>query len=196
MSKNFLTHLSTIIAIHLLLIFGGIKLLQQNNLSSTKALAPGILKVQLAAKLFAVPSFKSAPLQKNTAINNAKLKPLETASLEKVLSSQVSGPQTLTQEQVDAKAAFKAELRMEIEKNKYYPPISRRLGQTGTVVVAFTLLEDGHIIDVRLDGPSNFSQLNESALDAVRRVHKFRPIPSEWGEDKMDIRVPLKFLTI
>jgi outer membrane biosynthesis protein TonB len=38
--------------------------------------------------------------------------------------------------------------------------------------------------------------LNESALDAVRRVHKFRPIPSEWGEDKMDIRVPLKFLTI
>ncbi len=99
-------------------------------------------------------------------------------------------------QKADVKAIFKAELRAEIEKNKYYPPMSRRLGQTGLVVVAFTLLEDGHIIDVRLDKPSPFKGLNESAMDAVKKVHKFRPIPPELGEERMDLKVPLKFVTI
>lgn len=94
------------------------------------------------------------------------------------------------------KASFKQELRAEIEKNKFYPVISRRLGQSGVVEVAFTLMEDGHIINVRLNRPSPFDKLNESALNAVKKVHKFRPIPKEWGEDKMDILVSLKFITI
>lgn len=94
------------------------------------------------------------------------------------------------------KSIFKAELRAEIEKNKSYPSISRRLGHTGTVVVSFTLQEDGHIIDVRLDTPSPFDRLNESAMEAVKKVQKFKPIPQELGEEEMDIKVPVNFITI
>ena len=96
----------------------------------------------------------------------------------------------------DALALYKAELRALIDKNKSYPPLSKRLGQTGIVVVAFTLLKDGHIIDVRLLKPSRYERLNFSALEAVKKVVKFKPIPQEIGELKMDIKVPVKFVTI
>jgi protein TonB len=91
---------------------------------------------------------------------------------------------------------YKAELRATIDKNKYYPTLSKRLGQTGTVVVAFTLLENGNIIDVRIDKPSQYERLNVSALDAVKKVERFKPIPKEAGEEKMDIKVPIKFVTL
>ena len=74
--------------------------------------------------------------------------------------------------------------------------MSRRLGQTGTVVIAFTLLEDGNIVNVRIDKPSQFERLNVSALDAVKKVERFKPIPKEAGDNKMDIKVPVKFVTI
>ena len=96
----------------------------------------------------------------------------------------------------NALALYKAELRALIDKNKSYPPLSKRLGQTGIVVVAFTLLKDGHIIDVRLVKPSRYERLNFSALEAVKKVEKFKPIPQEIGELKMDIKVPVKFVTI
>lgn len=91
---------------------------------------------------------------------------------------------------------YKAELRATIDKNKYYPTMSRRLGQTGTVVIAFTLLEDGNIVDIRIDKPSQYERLNVSALDAVKKVERFKPIPKEVGEIRMDIKVPVKFVTI
>ncbi len=94
------------------------------------------------------------------------------------------------------KDIYKAELRATIEKNKYYPTMSRRLGQTGTVVIAFTLLEDGNIVDLRIEKPSQYERLNVSALDAVKKVERFKPIPKEVGEIRMDIKVPVKFVTI
>lgn len=96
----------------------------------------------------------------------------------------------------DVLSKYKAELRARIDQNKSYPVMSKRLGQTGTVVVAFTLLEDGNIIDVRIDTPSRYERLNVSALDAVKKVERFKPIPKEFGENKMDIKVPVKFVTI
>lgn len=96
----------------------------------------------------------------------------------------------------DTVSKYTAELRARIDKNKSYPVMSKRLGQTGIVVVAFTLLEDGNIIDVRIDKPSRYERLNASALDAVKKVERFKPIPKEYGDNKMDIKVPVKFVTI
>ena len=108
-----------------------------------------------------------------------------------ITSNSSSGPS-----KADALEIYKAELRAMIDRNKYYPVISKRLGQTGTVVVAFTLLEDGNIIDVRIDRPSRFDRLNSSALDAVIKVERFKPLPKELGEAKMDVKVPVTFVTI
>lgn len=96
----------------------------------------------------------------------------------------------------DILSKYKAELRARIEQNKAYPAMSKRLGQTGTVVIAFTLLEDGSITDAKIETPSRYERLNASALEAVQKVEKFKPIPKEAGENKMDFKVPVKFVTI
>ena len=96
----------------------------------------------------------------------------------------------------DVVSKYTAELRARIDQNKSYPVMSKRLGQTGIVVVAFTLLENGNITDVRIEKPSRYERLNDSALDAVKKVERFKPIPKEYGDSKMDIKVPVKFVTI
>ena len=74
--------------------------------------------------------------------------------------------------------------------------MSQRLGQTGTVVISFLILGDGTISDVKIDSPSAFERLNQAALEAVQKVVKFKPIPKEFGQDKMELRVPLKFVIL
>ncbi|HXH30733.1 MAG TPA: energy transducer TonB [Bacteriovoracaceae bacterium] len=88
---------------------------------------------------------------------------------------------------------YKSELSARIYENKYYPGISRRLGQQGKVIVAFTLLQDGSIIDLRIVTPSSSEWLNKSAMDAVRKVERFKPIPVEIGKAKIDMMVPVEF---
>lgn len=91
---------------------------------------------------------------------------------------------------------YKAELRSRIEENKFYPAIARRMGQTGVVIVAFTLLEDGNIINIRIDKPSPYERLNQAGVEAVKKVQRFKPIPDELGLKEMDVKVPVKFVTI
>lgn len=93
----------------------------------------------------------------------------------------------------DLRSLFLGELRARIEENKAYPMMSRRLGQTGIVEVAFTLTRDGHIINARIVSPSRYERLNESALEAVKKITRFKAIPSELNEEQMDVTVPVKF---
>ncbi len=95
----------------------------------------------------------------------------------------------------DIKTIYKAQLRSRIEENKFYPMAARRMGQTGTVIVAFTLLEDGSIINIRIDNSSGNSRLDSAGLDAVKKVGKFKAIPSELDASTLDMSVPIQFKT-
>lgn len=49
-----------------------------------------------------------------------------------------------------------------------YPPLSRRLGETGKVVLRVTLDESGKVAQASIDRSSGFARLDEAALSAVR----------------------------
>lgn len=55
-----------------------------------------------------------------------------------------------------------------------YPEAARRAGQTGTVVVAFTVDTTGRVISAQATSPSSWPLLNEEAVRTVRRW-KFPP---------------------
>lgn len=196
MSNRYLTHLGTILLLHILVLIGSFQLIQEPRLSKPLSFGPSGLKLRLATQAILQHTLppKVAMPEKKIA-TQPKVKEVVSAPVPSTAVSETLSPLARAAT-ADQKAIFKAELRAEIEKNKSYPPMSRRLGQTGTVVVAFTLLEDGHIIDVRLDTPSRFERLNESAIEAVKSVHKFKPIPKEWGQAKMDFTVPVNYLNI
>ena len=201
MTKSYITHLGTICFVHALVLMGTWQL-TQSELVKAK-IGSGVMKLQVATSMMMNQNVVQKKVERTLPVNPLKprtepkvqeAKPVITESVPvKAGGSEVG---TSSNGTTDLIAVYKAELRATIDKNKYYPTMSRRLGQTGTVVIAFTLLEDGNIVNVRIDKPSQYERLNVSALDAVKKVERFKPIPKEIGENKMDIKVPVKFVTI
>lgn len=209
MSNRFLTHLSTVSLFHVLLLLAGWQL---SHSEFAQPLLPKIqaevMRLRVASRILISPAqqlqtkpqvvkqaTKVIPKTSEVEVQNAPvISDTEPASdggaVGALGAGSVNG--TIT----DLRSIYKAELRAKIDQNKFYPLMSKRLGQTGVVVVAFTLLEDGKIIDVRLDTPSRFDSLNASALEAVKKVNRFRPIPKELGTQKMDLKIPVQFVTI
>jgi TonB family protein len=204
----------TVVFLHIFLLVGGVKLAQDSEMPKASA-APSPFKLQLTKSVLLIPKVPGQTKSANIPVPSRKFRPHPMSTARSLQKEKAAVDTTGTAEAgpavgagnsdygsapgvatANARALFKAELRSAIERNKSYPSMSRRLGQTGTVVVAFTLEEDGKITDVRVETPSRFERLNESALEAVKKVEKFRPIPSEWGEEKISLSVPVKFLTI
>jgi periplasmic protein TonB len=60
-----------------------------------------------------------------------------------------------------------------------YPATARRMGWEGNVVVAFQLLSDGSVRDVRVVQGSGYAALDRGAIDAVRNASPFPRSPVE-----------------
>ncbi len=84
-------------------------------------------------------------------------------------------------------------LRQSIEEHKNYPKNAKRLGQTGTVEVTFTVMADGTISNVKVRKSSNFTLLDSAAKDILMAIAKVHPIPKELGKDSMEITLPIAY---
>ncbi len=180
--------------IHGLLIFGTWQVIKTEKVQK---LVPKFSiqvrhETQTPRSVVVAPQIVEKQTPKNKTIPTPEVKPENTQNTTVATSTSTVNPNV----KFNVMDVYKAELRATIDKNKYYPTMSRRLGQQGTVVIAFTLLEDGNIVDIRIEKPSQYERLNVSALDAVKKVERFKPIPKEVGEVRMDIKVPVKFVTI
>jgi protein TonB len=201
MTKSFFPYFFGVFLFHAILLLGALFHLNFDPVSTSfKKMGPEVLNLKVLSNVVKSSfSLDQSFKEKKTPSSPKMPSPLLSETPLTHDSSSASAPMSTGSPLVgkeDALALYKAELRALIDKNKSYPSLSKRLGQTGIVVVAFTLLKDGHIIDVRLVKPSRYERLNFSALEAVKKVEKFKPIPHEIGELKMDIKVPVKFVTI
>jgi protein TonB len=73
-----------------------------------------------------------------------------------------------------------------------YPPRSKRLGETGTVLLRVVVDENGRPESVDVATSSGFARLDRAALDAVRRW-KFVPAKQGGRAVKAAVLVPLEF---
>lgn len=73
-----------------------------------------------------------------------------------------------------------------------YPPMSRRLGEEGKVLLKVRVSTDGRPLAVDLEKTSNFNRLDEAALDVVKR---WRFVPAKRGDEAIEasVIVPLVF---
>jgi protein TonB len=115
--------------------------------------------------------------------------PIAAASLAPVPTGTVPG----TGHSAVAAAAFQSALWAAIENVKEYPPAARSRHQTGRVRVGFTLKKDGGITAIHLSEPSEYDLLNEAALDTLRRLGQFKPIPDEVAAGDLNLIVPINF---
>jgi len=70
-------------------------------------------------------------------------------------------------------------IRDAIQRAIAYPSTARRMGWEGKVVVAFQLLSDGSVRDVRVVQGSGHTALDKGAIDAVRNASPFPRSPVE-----------------
>ena len=70
-------------------------------------------------------------------------------------------------------------IRDAIQRAIAYPATARRMGWEGKVVVAFQLLSDGSVRDVRVLQGSGHAALDRGAIDAVRNASPFPRSPVE-----------------
>ena len=72
-----------------------------------------------------------------------------------------------------------AGIRDGIQRRIAYPAMARRMGWEGKVVVAFLLLPDGSVRDIRVVQGSGHPVLDRGAVDAVRNASPFPRPPAE-----------------
>ncbi len=78
-------------------------------------------------------------------------------------------------EPMSARPADLARVGETIARSLVYPPRARRMRWEGRVVLAFVLLADGRIRDLRVALTSGFPLLDEAALVAVEKAVPFPP---------------------
>ncbi len=93
----------------------------------------------------------------------------------------------------EQKQHYLAVLAARIDRSKYYPKLSRRLGEEGTVVVSFVIERSGHLSDLAIVESSGHRRLDRAALKTLRRVSPFLPIPDGLQRDNWPISVPISF---
>lgn len=81
------------------------------------------------------------------------------------------------------------EVRTRVQRALEYPPMARRMGWTGRVVISLRVRLDGSVADVAVIESSGRRLLDQGAVDAVLRAAPFPPPPVE-----ADLKVPVTFV--
>ncbi len=80
-------------------------------------------------------------------------------------------------------------IREMIQKNLSYPPIARRMGWTGEVLVSFIVCKDGRADNVKIIKSSGFAILDKNAIETIKKVSPF-PRPPVSAE----LIVPIAYM--
>jgi len=121
---------------------------------------------------------RTAP-NKNKKILNEKLAndAVAPAKLDKSDVSEIIRQQQMVKEYEHKNNLYLETILLEIEKNKFYPPIARKRNMQDNVKVSFTLLENGYVADLKVNG--RFKILRHAAKKAMLNALPFNTPPEE-----------------
>ncbi len=80
----------------------------------------------------------------------------------------------------------------EIERKKFYPPLARRLGIEGKVVVRIVIDRGGKLKEVSVVKSSGNKILDRAALKLIRKCN-FPPLPPEYQKETFDVEIPIRY---
>ena len=94
------------------------------------------------------------------------------------------------------KNEYLSKIKSHIEKYKKYPRRAKRLNQQGKVVVSFKIEKNGQIKDIEIKSRCPFKKLNIAAINILKEIAQFDPIPNELNKNSWDIEVPISYSII
>jgi protein TonB len=107
---------------------------------------------------------KPEPKKKKPKKKRVKKKSKKRLSAQRMKGNPRRG---VSKQESSRKNRFLAQIRQKINRNKSYPKIARRRGMQGVVKVRFTILANGNVGHIAVNGPKVF---HRSAQNAVKRA--------------------------
>lgn len=96
--------------------------------------------------------------------------------------------------EVASEQRYLYEISKLLERKKRYPPLAKKLGQTGKVVMRFTLAADGKLLNSEVVEKSPYDSLNKAASDLVKSIDGLKPFPQEMKQSSWVMTVPIEYL--
>jgi periplasmic protein TonB len=88
---------------------------------------------------------------------------------------------------------YASKLRKEINKNKNYPTMSKKLREQGNVIISFRVLKSGQFTNIRVTISSSKERLDKAALNALYDTKEFEVFDKEINKEFLDFNLPLEF---
>ena len=112
--------------------------------------------------------------------------------VEPIMTEQVAPVQEIDTSSI--KDQYTSEIRRQIQRHLYYPRIAKRMRMQGVVRVAFRVLKNGKITNIRvINSPKKV--LSKGAIKTLKSL-ALKAIPDALGEAFLDITVPIEFKLI
>ncbi|MEL0168241.1 MAG: energy transducer TonB [Pseudomonadaceae bacterium] len=92
-----------------------------------------------------------------------------------------------------ASTDYKAKVAASLARHRHYPPMSRRRGEEGTVVLTFIIHRDGSVTGEQISESSGFERLDRAALKTLKNASPFPPFSDDMPDEQMSIRAPINF---
>nr|VFK41637.1 MAG: protein TonB [Candidatus Kentron sp. SD]VFK47028.1 MAG: protein TonB [Candidatus Kentron sp. SD] len=102
-------------------------------------------------------------------------------------TSSTQSATTITRREQQYLAALKAR----IERKKFYPPLSRRRGEEGKVVIAFVIRKNGQLTHLSVRRSSGIRRLDNAALRTLREITPVEPIPAMLEREEWALSAPI-----
>lgn len=140
-----------------------------------------------------VPPKKIKKKVKKKVAKKKKVIKTKKSSKPKRVAKMSSKVQLSSPKQKAIKDHYLSKVRRMIEQRKKYPRAAKRLRQQGVVYVKFMISQDGTIRHIGLVKKSRHEKLDKAALNILKKIRAFAPIPKELGERYLSVTVPIKY---
>jgi protein TonB len=92
-----------------------------------------------------------------------------------------------------APADYLARLRAWLERHKDYPRTAQLRHIEGTVLIAFVMDRDGHVLSSRITRTSGHVELDRAVEQMIERAQPLPKIPDDMPQTQLSLVVPIQF---
>jgi TonB family protein len=89
-------------------------------------------------------------------------------------------------------ATYTQQLKLYLEENKVYPRIALRLRQKGIVTIKVLINQNGKFSNIQVVSQSPFSSLNQAAMNLLRSLGQFKPLPAHY-QGQQEFIIPIAY---
>ena len=93
-----------------------------------------------------------------------------------------------------ARKDYLASLQAWLERHKDYPRRARVRRDQGTALLRFVIDRSGRVLEYRIERSTGHALLDREVEAMIARADPLPPIPGTFGEDRLEISVPIAFV--